>query len=1716
MGGPRSYKSGTEKALFQLSKGTCYYPGCGEPVLVFLDPATPVVNVHICHIRGALPGSQRYESKMTDSERASFSNLILLCKPHHDLVDRVKPDQHPPELLAEWKDAREGDAAAALSVVQLGNDVALSELIESIVNRVLLRMPPLKYIDPAPVIERTRARHLVGREWLTAEVDAFLMTEKSGYFVLEAEAGMGKTAFLAHIVERRGYVHLFAEQARGVTGFDLSLESLAAQLLGKDDGYAASVATDLARGDRGPAVLTELLSRSAREAHRHQGHPIVLVLDGLDEAAAPPGENVLALPSVLPEGVFCIASTRPTPIALSVEPPLRWFHIKPTDERNLADVRAYLTAVAENEIGERTLARAGYSVDEFASLLQGKSEGLWIYLRYAVSDLRRQEGRLDLEALPQGLWHYYARYWQQWRARGERWDDTYLPLLAALAAAKEDLTLDNWFTFAGVRRDPKSERIAAEKWRPFLTVRKTPTRKYGAYHSTLREFLGGSPGKGTSSTSEQALRHELAAASHTAHGRIADLCMSALGVAADPGGPEAFDDAILDYGLRYAAAHLLDAHRYSDLMHLVTSEAWYLAHQRAATTRNYVNDLLMAWELADEACRREIGEGLAADSIGLQIRCAFIRSCINASSEQVPASLLAALVRTKVWTADEALTYASAVPREDQRAEALVALAPSLPEAQGGAIANAGRTISDSFLRAKVLSAAAARARGPMQTSLQRDTLSEIARTERGYQRRELLQALAPLLPAELMGLALETASSLPPEDHRGSAISTIAPHLDAALLETALDAALSSFADGRDEALAALAPILGESLMSRALASVGQVRSPEEQAERLSLLASGMSEEQAEEAFVLACGLEEGVFEDLFATFANPGPRIRAVRAIAPRLARSARTRVASHARRIEDSRFRAEALAALAARFPGAEEGRLASEAVEAIESIAPLYAWQEAVAQIAPGLPDNLSLPLFERAVEIVWDVGPGNLRAELLGALAKHLPRGLVEKLLDRLNERGDDRDRAAVVTTLAQHVPQQLLEPARHIENSTLRARALTSLAPWLDSPAIVSALADLLLELRVGRGLLDPIEAVAEGATHLPESILELALETTLAPQYSYSRDKALRALARVLSRDAMYRGVRKVAALEQEREREYALAVLLPWADDAALEIGLDAVRSLEADSRKRVLGTLRRELPPHLEEEFLSLASSLDTDAWRETISSMAPHLSREGVIDALSRSRMARRDDYDTAALAETIAELSRFIPRSLRAAASERARTVARRIERPEHRIRSLRELIPRLESPAREEAARDVVSLVSQIEDEHAAARILREVVVVDPDSLLEASLEVARNLRDPYARVQALMAVAPSLPQPSRWEVLEQAVQQGRTLKVDVQRASALSTAALMFSNPRREELLLDAMDAAVQLSVYLRLEILEELLPHLPDGTRQNVAQDALNAVWELEDDDKSMHIMKLAPWLDPPLVAEVLTGMSEFRWDYLNPALEALVPRAEGTQLLQIVSLGRRLESPWERAEVLLSVADRLGPPQEKALLNEVAAAARSASERASPAEIWKVRRWATQLPEAERETLLLEKARNSSKPEHRATLLLDLARDFPSSRDELIVGAVEAAREIDNPDVRGETFNSLARILPKSYRDEMFHELIRYAKCSPRPALRTAMARGTSSKEELLEVWCHALRGMALGTRQSFLRHVSSVGSLISYLGGRRGAAATLKSIEEVAEW
>ena len=133
--------SATRAALVAVSQGFCYFPGCRKPILVSLG-GRPEINIEIARIRDADPDHPRYVAGLSDEDRDSPRNLLLLCVPHRRTIDR-EPKAHPAELLESWLPSAEE------ALIELGpvSTAGFEELLRSAfwsakerINEALLRL----------------------------------------------------------------------------------------------------------------------------------------------------------------------------------------------------------------------------------------------------------------------------------------------------------------------------------------------------------------------------------------------------------------------------------------------------------------------------------------------------------------------------------------------------------------------------------------------------------------------------------------------------------------------------------------------------------------------------------------------------------------------------------------------------------------------------------------------------------------------------------------------------------------------------------------------------------------------------------------------------------------------------------------------------------------------------------------------------------------------------------------------------------------------------------------------------------------------------------------------------------------------------------------------------------------------------------------------------------------------------------------------------------------------------------------------------------------------------------------------------------------------------------------------------------------------------------------------------------------------------------------
>lgn len=97
----------TVSQLWVRAGGRCEYTGCNE--LLYRDELTQAAmnRAYVAHIVADEAGGPRGDAVLSPKLAKEFSNLMLLCDPHHRLIDTVDVPGHPVELLQRAKQDHE-------------------------------------------------------------------------------------------------------------------------------------------------------------------------------------------------------------------------------------------------------------------------------------------------------------------------------------------------------------------------------------------------------------------------------------------------------------------------------------------------------------------------------------------------------------------------------------------------------------------------------------------------------------------------------------------------------------------------------------------------------------------------------------------------------------------------------------------------------------------------------------------------------------------------------------------------------------------------------------------------------------------------------------------------------------------------------------------------------------------------------------------------------------------------------------------------------------------------------------------------------------------------------------------------------------------------------------------------------------------------------------------------------------------------------------------------------------------------------------------------------------------------------------------------------------------------------------------------------------------------------------------------------------------------
>jgi hypothetical protein len=884
------------------------------------------------------------------------------------------------------------------------------------------------------------------------------------------------------------------------------------------------------------------------------------------------------------------------------------------------------------------------------------------------------------------------------------------------------------------------------------------------------------------------------------------------------------------YERRHLIKHLCMAGRIADVNRVLALErrdddaqqgsataqnAWYAAQLELGDSAGFADDVELAWSAVEEQATAEANRHGVAPAIGLAVRYGLLSASIETLAVVMPSALRAELVRKGVWGLQRALVDA----RRTSSARAVALLAPHAQGEQRSALL---RETLDAAVDKEVPGARIMAENGPEADGAIIRALATAAALSQlvgfGFDRQQVRSEFRERIRATWQALVAQPALL-------EAAAEQLAPFLDPVSFREAVSFA-SAGNDGLLRRLARYSEDLGDAAERMLLASqrselvAGDGEHHSDVGHRLSYLARTLRPSLIPEALALACSLDDG---------------------------------------------WRAEPLAALAARVPAAQRLRVIARAKRDCESMQ-LPGWRtRPLLMLAPLIPPRKRGPILREIIDAILQRS-GESRAHALSELVPLVRRPAAGSRLQL--------EVLAAVLTL-----------------TTMRADAREEVPTCLEGLAKVADLAVLP-------------EVVATARNHADDLLPRvLAIAGTRLGDISGRQllDEAAR-LGNDLWEDVGVAGPPFELPMSTLRDCLHRLE-----------RIG-------DGEQQARTLAAVATELHGSLRRETATAALALVRvmpDPNLSLLVAVCPPLP-----DSMFGMLIDCYSDDCPAAPAWVAEALAPWLPERLLLGLLHRVREV----EDAESRARALHALSARFPGPERVTIQAQAVEACGQTADEQRAGEILAGIGSQLPAVVARQIVSVAREMNNQAAGALARVACTRELPAPERQSLLREALEATRGLYPGVSmsghacddRLYALAGLVPFLLAREEEEVLAEALEALRlvndagersqwlgRFAPLLDASQVREAFSHLADGlTATDLAVEAFCALVPRLPDDLVPAALEF--------IAEHFLGLSGSDAE----AIEALAHRLGGPLSNEALQLAHRVEWPRAKARALASV--------------------------------------------------------------------------------------------------------------------------------------------------------------------------------------------------------
>jgi hypothetical protein len=1317
-----------------------------------------------------------------------------------------------------------------------------------------------------------------GRREQRARIEEFL-AGPGDYMFVEGNSGYGKTALLAHLVngDREGFQYHFFSRRYGFTGERQFQENIAQQLLA-----CHGVGGRLPHSDSElRALCIQLIQTPAPE-----GRPVRLLIDALDEA----DDGFSLRPYFVRPGagVHIIFSARPVAdrdwlneLGLSARAVRRLSleRMEREDVRSMLREAGPATApLADDErvLSELEVVTRGDPfflrtlVDEFLEDFTKARQEL-LKLTHAIESERPQPPSIQHA----GLQRYLRQWWEEVVEKvGQSPVDD---LLGYLAVSRGPLLRDELIEVStddalrGLNIDQTLKAVGR-------FVIGDEADGYTMCHPRFRDYVADRM-KDEISRYRQALLNYCAGWAQNGS----------------------------RYAVRYYARHLADAGAWDGLHQLLTSgfehQPFAEAHFAAGGSyAGYIDDVELAWAHADRAGREN------PTAVGRQARYVLIVSSLHSLAENISPPLLRAVVGHGLWKPEIALQHARSIPVPSRRAEALIDLAPLLPEPE----------------RTQVWHEALAATQSDAGESYGLPEWWKVAD----------LESVTARLPAHLLPAALKAARSLSDDFARAFALSLISSHLPPELkaqaLREAAEAALELAAAPAGGATHPQAERLN-SLRRAFESALSGVLDPE-RAGALDDITADIRDSLGRLALlpIYEVGIDQtgAMILAQLAGFLLPATLLE-ILSVAARPFPSPGSQTDEDSEHVAKTHFESSREHALVAIIPHLPDEAL-DKALDAVRSL----------EQYFRGRPMNVlvhRLPEGRRTRELLLEAlecaRANYYSARLLGGLVQYLPEPERSSALhDSLKKLREDVANAYIfsVTELASVVAdlppteqteallREVLEAARRVDEDRDRVEALAIITPRLPAALLEEA-------LKVARAIVDErwqIEALTTLVSVLPDTewrreVLRLAVQAVQRIDSSIAQDMVLGDLTPLLPPPLALEALEIAVRMREFNYRISSVARLIPKLPEREQTQILDRLLELSRspewegyiDTPRLVTALLEMGQPLRA----LELARAIKYTRWRAgALAEVAAALEEPARTEVFRTALQDLKAVEDGREIIDVLSKVASHLPEAVW------DESVATIFLAGGRRATTFRALIPLCKRMAESGFAERALSTARKASYSYDRALVMAELLPLLADGergpALQDALNAARKIGDPDYRAQALLKIIPYLPAADRMPVIDEVLRMAEMIERGWSREFRLSEAFILLAELGQVD---EALERALGLKEkWARVKALCQLAPLLPEHQRPEVLREALQVTWRIENAHGDRDVI-LAELVEP------LLGLPrDDRYSLWQETLRALTARNRRNLLVDlktlapvITSLGNA-EAVGETADAITSV--------------------------------------------------------------------------------------------------------------------------------------------------------------------------------------------------------